>query len=278
MSCRRQRNNFMSGKEHREQISLNKILSIERLDRYGRVTDCFPEPAEIVSYGESGRINASGAEHFPVEHAAGSSSTEFRRKTGRVRVTLEDGESFTVSERRAIRLGLEPGAGLSEEFYKEILSNLRSSCMQRCGSLLGSRDYPEKRLRAKLEEAGYPPVIIEECIGKLTTAHYLDDRRYARNYVRSHLNDRSRRRITRDLMGRGIAEDVIEEAFAAVGEDTDPEEAQFRQIRYLLEKRGFDPDTADFKEKQKTMAFLHRKGYETDLIRQAVENWQPYES
>ncbi len=143
--------------------------------------------------------------------------------------------------------------------------------MRRCGALLGNRDYTVKRLRTKLGEAGFPPLIIEECIGKLIDAHYLDDRRYAQSYVRSHLNDRSRLRITQDLMGRGIAEYVIEEAFAAAGEETDPEEAQFRQIRYLLKKRGFDPDAPDFKEKQKTMAFLHRKGYDADLIRRAVE-------
>ena len=226
---------------------MNRILSIEKLDRYGRVTESSPGLKEPLSYEGSGR------------------------KTGRVRVTLENGESFTVSERRALRLGLKAGAGLTEELHEEIFTDLRSSCMQRCGSLLGRRDYPERRLRTKLEDAGYPPVIIEECIAKLTAAHYLDDRRYVQNYVRSHLNDRSRRRIIRDLLGRGIAEDMIEEAFAAAGEETDPDEAQRRQIRCLLKKRGFDPDSADYKEKQKTMAFLHRKGFEADLIRRSVE-------
>ena len=64
------------------------------------------------------------------------------------------------------------------------------------------------------------------------------------------------------------SDEAVSEAESA---ETDPEEAQFRQIRYLLKKRGFDPDAPDFKEKQKTMAFLHRKGYDADLIRRAVE-------
>lgn len=251
--------------------NLKMILSIEKLDRYGRVTEYIPEPAEPSLSKGNRMTDCMKTERPTSEYSKGGPSSRGSRISGRLRVTMQDGESFTISERQALRLGLESGAGMTQDVYEEILSDLRSSCMRRCGALLGNRDYTVKRLRTKLGEAGFPPLIIEECIGKLIDAHYLDDRRYAQSYVRSHLNDRSRLRITQDLMGRGIAEYVIDEAFAAAGEETDPEEAQFRQIRYLLKKRGFDPDAADFKEKQKTMAFLHRKGYDADLIRRAVE-------
>lgn len=251
--------------------NLKMILSIEKLDRYGRVTEYTPEPTEPSLSKGNRMTDCMKTERHPSEYSKGGSSSRGSRISGRLRVTMQDGESFTIPERQALRLGLESGAGMTQDVYEEILSELRSSCMRRCGALLGNRDYTVKRLRTKLEEAGFPPLIIEECIGKLIDAHYLDDRRYAQSYVRSHLSDRSRFRITQDLMGRGIAEYVIEEAFAVAGEETDPEEAQFRQIRHLLKKRGFSSVSSSFEMRQKTMAYLHRKGYESDLIRRAME-------
>lgn len=251
--------------------NLKMILSIEKLDRYGRVTEYTPEPTEPSLSKGNRMTDCMKMERLPSGYFKGGSSSRGNRISGRLRVTMQDGESFTIPERQALRLGLESGAGMTQDVYEEILSELRSSCMRRCGALLGNRDYTVKRLRTKLEEAGFPPLIIEECIGKLIDAHYLDDRRYAQSYVRSHLSDRSRFRITQDLMGRGIAEYVIEEAFAVAGEETDPEEAQFRQIRHLLKKRGFSSVSSSFEMRQKTMAYLHRKGYESDLIRRAME-------
>lgn len=236
---------------------LNRILAIEKIDRFGRVVESVREEGD-----EAARTGPPHREYA----AAGKKSGVLR-----VRVTPEEGESFTISVRRAARLGLKPGAELPPELHAEILQSLRTSCMQRCGTLLGSRDYSEYRLRTKLQEAGYPPSIIQECIEKLIQARYLDDRRYAEAYVRSHLHDRSSLRIRRDLTERGIAEEAVAAAFEAVGEETDTEEAQLDQIRNLLRRRRYDPDQEDFALKQKTMAFLHRKGYAPELIRKAME-------
>ena len=77
--------------------------------------------------------------------------------------------------------------------------------------------------------------------------------------------------VVRLLKERGIPENLIEEAFAAAAEEMDPEQAQMDQIRRWLHKRGYDPGTADYALKQKTMMSLHRKGFETELIRRAMD-------
>ena len=187
---------------------------------------------------------------------------------GRIRVTLDDGESFLFSSLKAARLGFAEGKELSEDTYTQIMQSLQSACMQRCGTLLGTRDYSVQRLRKKLSEAGYPPRVIDDAIHKLKEAGYLDDSRYAQNYVRYHLQDRSRLRIMRDLAERGISDEDAEAAFEAVGEEEDTDSLQRQQIKRLLEKRGYHSDTATYQERQKIMGFLHRKGYPADLIRQ----------
>ena len=244
---------------------MNRILSIEKIDRFGRVVE---------TIAESGSEHSEGAALMEPSLPDSTSDTGRSRRRGgtrRVRVPPEEGEAFVISGRRASGMGLKPGDELTEEAYAEIIQSLRSACMQRCGTLLGSRDYPVHRLRTKLQEAGYPTSIIEDCIEKLQKAHYLDDARYAQTYLRSHLADRSLLRIRHDLMERGVPEDLIERAVAEISEETDPEEVQLDQIRRLLRKRGYDPAGADYTVRQKTMAFLQRKGYDMGLIRRAME-------
>lgn len=229
---------------------MNRVLSIEKLDRYGRVTAETPETPE---------------------DGAGCGQAGPRSRSVRMRVTPAEGEPFTISARMVCHFGLTQGGELTDEVYEEIFRSLHSSCMQRCGTLLGNRDYTQSRLRAKLEEAGYPSSIIGECIEKLKEAHYLDDRRFAQSYVRSHLRDRSLLRISHDLKDRGVPDELIEEAFAEAAEELDPEEAQMDQIRRWLHKKRYDPETADYALRQKIMMSLHRKGFEAGLIRRVMD-------
>lgn len=186
----------------------------------------------------------------------------------RFHVVMEDGEEFTLSCRQAAGMTLAEGMEIPPEDYAKIMEAFRISCMQRCGNLLGTRDYSVQRLKKKLSEAGYPPRVIDDAIHKLKEAGYLDDSRYAQNYVRYHLQDRSRLRIMRDLAERGISDEDAEAAFEAVGEEEDTDSLQRQQIKRLLEKRGYHSDTATYQDRQKIMGFLHRKGYPADLIRQ----------
>jgi regulatory protein len=160
---------------------------------------------------------------------------------------------------------------------------LRSMVLRKCGELLKSQDYSEQRLRMKLRTAGFPEDTVTMAVEAMKDAHYIDDRRYAENYVKYHLRDRSRRRIEQDLQERGIAEDIIEEAFQAVTENavekTDTEngvsaadEAEIEQICKLLRKKQFDLAAAGWEERQKIMAFLYRKGYTQENIRRGMES------
>ena len=56
-------------------------------------------------------------------------------------------------------------------------------------------------------------------------------------------------------------------------EEIDPQAAQEEQIRALLAKRRYPGEAADPAEKQKTMAFLYRKGYPIDLIRHVLDTY-----
>ena len=139
-------------------------------------------------------------------------------------------------------------------------------CLRKAGMLLAQRDYTCMRLREKLLAGGFDPETVEETLESLREARYLDDRRYAYNYVQLHREDRSRLRIRTDLENRGVPDDVIGE----VMREEHSTQAEVRQILKLMRKRGFDPSSAAWEERRKMQAYLYRKGYAASSVRSAM--------
>ena len=183
-----------------------------------------------------------------------------------------DGEFAFVLYKGELRdYCIKTGQELSESNYQEIVDVvLPKRCKLRAMNLLQKKDYTEKQLRDKLSEGLYPTEIIDDAIHYVKAYHYLDDERYARDYITYHMPIRSRNRIIQDLTGKGISKDIfmpiVEELY--MEEDSDIE---LDQIRKLLTKKHYDPEQADFKEKQKIMAFLMRKGFQMADIKRAMD-------
>ncbi len=190
---------------------------------------------------------------------------------GKTRCTImtDGGESFTVSVRDARLYGLEEGAEISASVLSLIREQLRKEILHESGILLGGRDYTEKRLTEKLLERDYPEDLVQEAVQSLKEARYLDDRRFAEQYLSAHLSDRSIARIRQDLAQRGVDNKLIDEAVSACSVEEIQEE-ELAQIRQLLKKRHYDPESADYAEQQKTAAFLYRRGFDAGLIRKAM--------
>lgn len=137
--------------------------------------------------------------------------------------------------------------------------------VNRAMQLLTARDYTEKQLRDKLLKH-FEEQETAAAIAYVKSYHYLDDVRYADNYLEYYKDFRSYRRMEVDLMKKGIARDVIRVCWEdKLEQGCDYDEGE--QIRRLLEKRHFNPGTADYKEKQRTYAFLCRKGFSGETIR-----------
>ena len=148
-------------------------------------------------------------------------------------------------------------------------TNEKKDCLRRSGVLLAQRDYTCRRLKEKLLSAGFKEEIVEETLQDLKAARYLDDARYAENFVNAHREDRSRMRMRSDLETRGVPPEVISEVLSRDSEEHG-NGAEIRQIRRLMRKRGFDPASAGREERNKIQAFLYRKGYNTSSIRAAM--------
>lgn len=183
-----------------------------------------------------------------------------------------DGEFAFVlykGELRSYHLGV--GEEIAQKDYNEIMEEvLPKRAKLRAMNLLTKREYTEKQLRDKLRTGFYPRRIIEEALAYVAGFHYTDDLRYACDYITGHENVRSRRRIEQDLLGKGIERATLEQAWAR-WEELGGSQDEDSMIRTLLEKRGYDAENAEIRERQKTYAFLVRKGFSGEAIRRVLK-------
>lgn len=183
-----------------------------------------------------------------------------------------DGELAFVlykGEQRSYHLSV--GEEIAQKDYNEIMEEvLPKRAKLRAMNLLTKREYTEKQLRDKLRAGFYPQRIIEEALAYVAGFHYTDDLRYACDYITGHENVRSRRRIEQDLLGKGIERATLEQAWAR-WEELGGSQDEDSMIRTLLEKRGYDAENGEIRERQKTYAFLVRKGFSGEAIRRVLK-------
>ena len=184
--------------------------------------------------------------------------TEYKKiDKGRIEIVLDSHIRFWLYAKEARMLSLEEGKSISEEENQKILHEvIGKRAIKRAMHILERQDRTEYQLREKLLQSAYPKEAVEEAVDYVKSYHYLDDERYARTFIRNHQKDRSKRRLETDLIKRGVPKDTIK---LCIDEEFETDEKE--QIRIWLEKKQYEKETADLKERAKMYQFLARKGF-----------------
>lgn len=182
---------------------------------------------------------------------------------GKMKVYLDDGRSFTVYRKEVRGQNLEPGAEVTDGQLSEIYSGiLIPRARKRAMHLLEQMDRTEAQLREKLRQNAYPDDIAEDAVAYVKKFHYIDDRRYALNYIRYRSQNQSRRQLSQALLRKGVSREIIEEALS----EEYGQEDETGKIHRWLEKKHYDPAVASLKDRQRIYQFLLRKGFRSEDI------------
>lgn len=188
----------------------------------------------------------------------------------RYRVYLDGQFAFVLYKGELRQFQIKENQELSEDVYRHIMTQiLPKRAKLRSMNLLQSKDYTRKQLEDKLEQGEYPAECIKEAIDYVESYGYIDDGRYARDFIEYNLQNKSQKRIETDLMRRGIAKDMIRKAFDEL-EDLGVEQDELTMICELLNKKKYCANTATRQEQQKMYGFLYRKGFHSDAISKAL--------
>ena len=186
---------------------------------------------------------------------------------GRYRVQFDTGVTCLLYRKEMSSFSIEKGKKITAQQYQELLEEVVGKrAKKRALHLLEQMDRTEKQLRDKLLANEYPQSCIDGAIAYVKGFHYLDDSRYASNYVRFSQEKMSRVQMKQKLMQKGIASsviaDAIEEGYVA---------DEMEQIMALLQKRKFVPEEADEKEFQRTYQYVMRRGFQSSDILKAMK-------
>ncbi len=188
----------------------------------------------------------------------------------KVMIELDGERAFALYKGELHRYGIAQGQEIEEAAFREIIEDmLPLRAKKRAMHLLKNRSYTTHQLKEKLERSLYPSKAVEDAVAYAASFGYLDDWQYAIDYIEYNKERKSRNRIISDLLKKGISREMSEQAWGEVaGEDS--KELENNQILRLLQKKDFSAEMADIKEKERMMAFLYRKGFSIQNIRNAL--------
>lgn len=137
--------------------------------------------------------------------------------------------------------------------------------------LLSYRPRTEQELRRRLREKEFPEEVVEECLAGLEGIGLVDDSAFATVFVRDRVRfkPRGRRRLAQELRAKGVDMDTAHEAITGVFEDAEVSETDLAReaAAKWSPKAGEDP----MKAKQRFYAFMARRGFGSEAIREVME-------
>ncbi len=189
---------------------------------------------------------------------------------GRYKVYIEDRPAFALYRGELSRLEIREGKEITEENLREIREEiLPLRAKKRAMNLLQKREYTSAGLREKLRDGEHPEDCIEEAVAYVESYGYVDDLRYAKDFIVYNLERKSRTRIEQGLLRKGVSKDTINAVFEKLAEEGTKQD-EMAMIKSLLEKKKYDPQTATGQEKQRMYAFLYRRGFRAEVISRAL--------
>ena len=186
-----------------------------------------------------------------------------------------DGEfAFVLYRRELSHYQIREECEVSEESFEQIKKEvIIKRAKLRAMHLLNDMDRTESQLRTKLRQSCYTEDVVEAALAYVKSFGYIDDLDYAKRYIQNRQNQKSKRELYAQLVGKGIERELIE---LAMEECYTGEDDEIEAIRRLAAKRKYHFRDATIEEQQKQMAYFMRKGFSYENIRRALEAEEVY--
>lgn len=149
----------------------------------------------------------------------------------------------------------------------ETAEELRKMAKKRCLSILERMDRTEYQLMDTLNRDGFSEEIAAEAVDYVKIYHYVDDRRFAFNYLEWNKDRKSVRQMKTELEQKGVSREVILECLEEV------ENCEEEVLRNLVRKKAGGKNLSDVKERQKIFRHFCRKGFGYDSIQKVIRDF-----
>lgn len=195
-------------------------------------------------------------------------SIEPQRNENRVNIYVDDLFTIGIDIELKFKHKLEVGMEVDDDFIKEVLkSEEQNKVTNQALNLLSFRQRSEKEIYNALKRKGYEEFYIERAIDYCREQKYLDDRSFAKAFIKDklNLNKLGEQRIKYELLRKGVSQDIIDDVL--ILDRDDQYEAALELARKKLPSYRRDDNKAAYR---KLSGFLQRKGYNFDIVSRVV--------
>ncbi|MBU5480835.1 regulatory protein RecX [Blautia sp. MSJ-19] len=135
--------------------------------------------------------------------------------------------------------------------------------------LLEHMDRTEKGLYDRLLRAGFSEELSADAVAYVKDYGYVDDKRYAMNYLMYRIHEKSRQKLFQELQQKGISRQIIQTAWEEMAELEEPDERKL--LRQMIEKKCQSGSRLDEKEMRRLFGYLARRGFRSGDIFSVLE-------
>jgi len=131
-------------------------------------------------------------------------------------------------------------------------------------------------VRRKLYEKGIKDEQADKLIDELIAEEYVNEERFARSFARGkfRLKQWGKSRIRMELKMKEIPEELIRKGLSEI----DPEEYYDTLLTQTEKKWASTHESDSFKKKYKVAQYLMTRGFEMDLVKEAIESQESDQS
>ena len=132
--------------------------------------------------------------------------------------------------------------------------------LEKATAYLSRKPHTQQEVTDYLLRKEYSREETADAVARLKEYGYIDDLAYAKLYFEYGFEKaRGKDRIARELAGKGVSRDVIEQAYDELEEVPDEEGTAFSLAQQIVREAGADPAGMTYEEKQKLQAKIVRR-------------------
>jgi regulatory protein len=193
------------------------------------------------------------------------------KKPGYYNIFVDGKFALALSELDLSSNSLKVGQQLNGSELSDLHKTYTSSkCYHYALRYLATRPRSVSEMRDYLLRKQFSESDIDSAITKLEQSNYLNDQNFAELWVenRMRLNPKSSSVLSAELVKKGIDRDIISEVLSSLSY-----EDQLASLISIIESKAHQ---TRYKDKQKIIEYLARKGYSYGLIKEALESTNFY--
>jgi regulatory protein len=194
---------------------------------------------------------------------------ECKRNKDRVNIFMDEEFYMSASKYCCIKYDLKEGLQIDTSYIDRVISEDNYGKGKNYALKVIERGMKSKKeIHDKLKLKEYSDADIDRVMSFLSEYGYADDDMYAKCYIESCKNSKSKQFIKHSLINKGIDLDIIEKYLMSIEDEEERNKAKILSLKKLNTLKGKDK-----KEIRKKIGdMLIRRGYEYNLIKEVVND------